>query len=56
MAKGKNVQVDLKDIYKRLCPKCRTQMEELLWDKAGPVLVRQMMGLEDKEDKEDKDE
>lgn len=43
---GINVQLSVKDIYERMCPKCREKIKALIRDKISDQMVNQVIGAE----------
>ena len=43
---GIQVQLSVKEIYAKLCPKCKAEIKKLVKDKLTDQLVEQMVGGE----------
>ena len=43
---GIQVQLSVKEIYAKLCPKCKAEVKKLVKDKLTYQLVEQMVGAE----------
>jgi len=41
-----NVQLSIKEIYVKLCPKCKRRVRELIKDKLSDQVVDKMVGSE----------
>jgi hypothetical protein len=41
------VNIDLKEIYRILCPKCKKQVKALVQQKISEKLVEQVIGIEE---------
>ena len=45
MAKtGLNIQLTIKEIYERMCPKCKRRLRELIKEKITDDMVNQVLG------------
>jgi len=42
---GINVQLSVKEIYEKLCPKCREKIKALIKDKITEQMVDQVVGV-----------
>jgi len=45
---GIQVQLSVKEIYEKICPKCRKALKELIKDKISEQMVSQVIGEEQK--------
>ena len=45
---GIQVQLSVKEIYAKLCPKCRKKVRELIKEKVTDQMVSQVIGLPEK--------
>lgn len=41
---GINVQLSVKEIYDKMCPKCKKRIKELIRDKISDQMVSQVIG------------
>jgi hypothetical protein len=47
------ISIDLKELYKRLCKKCRREMLALAKESLTDRMVKQAFGIEEKSDSEE---
>jgi hypothetical protein len=49
MTMSQNIQLDVKEIYAQLCPKCKARIRELVKAKISDQMVAQILGAEEAE-------